>query len=561
MMLFINELFSSIFVMSVNSSIVALLIIVVRLALIKSPRIFSLMLWFVVFFRLLCPITIQNEFGLPILLQNNINQTIGTWIPASILAEPIITQESENKTYLLPTNTAEPALITSSDLYSATFNVLSYVWFFGFIALFLYNFLSYILLKRKMRLATRMGENIYESDRIKTPFVLGLIRPAIYIPKGLEVDELEYILNHEQIHIKRYDNLLKPIALLAVTLHWFNPVVWISFILMSQDMELSADESVLKRSTIDIRKAYAASLIRLSTARGGLFFSLTFSKTSVESRVKNILNFKKPAFWVYAVSMIAVVGIGGFLLVNGEEKDIDGSLAWAHNLSVKDVQLIETVISPSDRDAQYKKMSSQELKSIVKIINSSEGEIVDSPDELGSTITLYITTKEGAVHTYQNLMNTYLVIDNVFFIADHDWLENCFKQFEGDGSIPDGFYERVTGVTTEYRLIKLDENGEALGEISDSEGADRKLAEDLVFNYMIKSTIYPAKDINAFEECYLLRVIYSTSNLNETHDYYLFSVNGDSYMQNGKDGFCAEINTELYNGIVNIINSTIAGKT
>lgn len=559
MMLFINELFSSIFVMSVNSSIAALFIIVVRLALKKSPKIFSLMLWFVVFFRLLCPITIQNEFGIPLLLQSNIDQTIGTGIPASMTA-PIITQESGNKTFLLPTNATDPALITSSDLYSAAFDVMSYLWFFGFIVLILYSFLSYILLKRKMRLATKIEENIYESDRIKTPFVLGLIRPAIYIPKGLEGNELEYILNHEQMHMKRYDYLLKPIAFLAVALHWFNPVVWISFSLMSQDMELSADESVLKRSTDDTRKAYAASLIRLSTAQGGLFSSLTFSKTSVESRVKNILNYKKPVFWVYAVSLIAVIGIGGFLLVSGEEKDINDSLAWAHNLSVNDVQLIETVISPSDSDTQYKKISSQEFKAIVKIINSSKGKIVDTPDELGSTKTLYITTKEGAVHTYQNLRDTYLVIDNVFFITDHAWLKNSFKQFKGDTSIPDGFYERVAGVTTAYSLIKLDKNGDALGEISDLEGANRKLVEDLVFNYMIKSTIYPAKDIYAFEECYLLRVIYRTINLNETHDYYLFTVNGDSYMQNGKDGFCAEINTELYNGIVNLINSTIAVK-
>ena len=553
MMVFISDLFRSIFAMSVNASIVAILIIIIRLVLKKSPQIFSLMLWLVVFFRLLCPITIQSEYGIPILLQSNISQDTNSGLPI-FLTSPIITEGQANQPYLLPTNATDPTWITSSNLYSTSFNIMCCMWFLGVIVLILYGFVSYILLKRRMQVATKIEGKIFVSDRIKTPFVLGIIRPRIYIPKGIEGSEFEYILKHEQTHIRRYDYLFKLIAFLAVALHWFNPIVWISYSLMSQDMELSADESVLKKSTIDMRKAYAALLVRLSSAQGGLLTSLPFSKTCIESRVQNILNYKKSTFWVYTVSLVAVIGVGGVLLGN-DGGDIDDSLAWAHNLSVNDVQSIETVISPSDKDTQYKKISSQEFKVIVKTINSSKGRKVDAPDETGSTITLYITTQAGTVHTYQNLMNTYLVIDNAFFLADSVWLENSFKQFKGDASIPDGFYERVTGVTTTYNLIELGEDGKALRELSSLEGTDRQLAEGLVYNYMTKSTLSPTKDIYTFDECYLLRVIYSKNNLNETHDYYLFKINGNCYIQNDKDGFNVEIEEAMYNDIVNLINS------
>ncbi|MFZ3371951.1 MAG: M56 family metallopeptidase [Desulfitobacteriaceae bacterium] len=549
MTFFITGFFDTIFQMSAIASIVAIIVMVVRLVLKKAPKVFSLMLWLVVFFRLLCPFAIQSSYGLPNLLSNNINHTVGTLIPATMPILPVITEEHGNITHMLSTDVPDTVLTTSNDLFFTLFDTLRYMWFFGFITLVLYGFISYMLLKRRMRIATKVDGNIYETDRIKMPFVLGFIRPKIYIPAGLVGSELEYILKHEQTHIKRYDYLLKPIAFFAVALHWCNPVAWIAYILMSQDMELSADESVMKQAGEDIRKAYSTSLVRLSSVQSGLFIPLAFGQTGVKSRVKNILNYKKPAFWVSIVSLIAVIGIGGFLLTNDKAKDIDDSLAWANNLSVNVVQSIETVISPSDGDSQYKKNSPEEFGAIIKIINASKGQKANAPDELGSTITLYITTKEGIVHTYQNLRNAYLVIDDVYLSADNSWLESSFKDFEGDASLPDGFFERVTGITTTYGLMKLGKNGEVLSLLAPLEGTYRQLAEDTVFSYMTKSTIYPAQDIDSFDECYMLQVIYSSNNSNETHDYYLFATDGDTYMQNGKDGFYAKVNTELYNRI------------
>lgn len=257
--------------------------------------------------------------------------------------------------------------------------------------------------------------------------------------------------------------------------------------------------------------------------------------------------------WILLLNFIVL--LFSVIVTNNYLKDTDDSLIWANNLSENDVQSIEMVISPSDRENHYKKFSSEEFGAILKIINASKGQKVNEPAELGSTITLYITTKEGLIHTYQNLRNTYLVIDNVYFSADNSWLASSFKDFKGDTSLPDGFFERVTGITTTYGLMKLGKNGKVLSLLSPLEGTYRQLAQETVFNYLIKSTLYPPQNIDSFDVCYLLRVSYNSNNSNETHDYYLFTMNGDAYIQTGKNGLNAKVGTELYNRMGTLLDS------
>jgi beta-lactamase regulating signal transducer with metallopeptidase domain len=152
---------------------------------------------------------------------------------------------------------------------------------------------------------------------LKTPFVLGLLRPKIYLPVGFNDKERSYILLHEQTHINRKDHIIKMLAFLVLSVHWFNPFVWIAFMLMSMDMELSCDERVLKEMNEDIKKPYANSLLSLATRRHILNGSpLAFGEGNVKGRIKNVLNYKKPRFWVIVLAAIIAIAVGIGLLAN-----------------------------------------------------------------------------------------------------------------------------------------------------------------------------------------------------------------------------------------------------
>jgi hypothetical protein len=174
--------------------------------------------------------------------------------------------------------------------------------------------------------------NIYESDQIDTAFVCGFIKPRIYVPVGVEEADLPYILEHEETHIRRKDYLIKPLAFLVLILHWFNPLVWWSFSLMSRDMEMSCDECVLNRLGKGVKAAYSGSLLSLSVSRSAplLAHPLAFGESNVKARIKNVINYQQPRFWVIIVAILAV-GLSVLVFTTNPEKDeLDPirSLAW-----------------------------------------------------------------------------------------------------------------------------------------------------------------------------------------------------------------------------------------
>jgi len=300
-----TTVFITILNMSIAASIVALAVMLVRIPLRRAPKIFSYALWGVVLFRLVVPFSFESMFGFMSASTNVIPQNI-------VFGQtPMI--ETGVQFFDAPINAAihnaMPATTVGDSInpIQVFFGIAGYVWLIGVIALLLYAVIGYIGLKRRVRFSTLVRENIYETDQIKTPFVLGLIRPKIYIPAGMELLQQDYILKHEQTHIKRFDYLVKPFAFLVCALHWFNPVVWASYFLMAKDMEMSCDEAVLRQSDEDIRGAYSSALLNLSMKRSGLLTPLAFGESNVKSRVGNVLNFKKPAIWIIIVSLLVVV--------------------------------------------------------------------------------------------------------------------------------------------------------------------------------------------------------------------------------------------------------------
>ncbi|HHU75268.1 MAG TPA: M56 family metallopeptidase, partial [Firmicutes bacterium] len=196
------------------------------------------------------------------------------------------------------------------------------IWLLGLVLLLTYSIYTATRLYRQLGSAEPIIGNIHEMRGLKTPFVFGLLRPKIYLPTGLAEKEKSYIIKHEQTHIQRFDHLIKPLAFLVLCVHWFNPLVWLAFFLMSEDMELSCDESVIKQLGSAIKKDYSTSLLALSAGRrqtiGGC--PLAFGENNPKGRIINILNYKKPAFWVIAIAIMAVIAVVAGLVANPQKK-------------------------------------------------------------------------------------------------------------------------------------------------------------------------------------------------------------------------------------------------
>ena len=325
-----NEYFYKILNMSFTASIVIAFVLVVRIALKKMPKVFSYVLWSVVLFRLICPFSFPSMFSLLPVKANPISQDIGYMQIPKIDTGIAAINNSVNVT--LPAATLQ-ASVNPLQIWIL---ICSQIWLLGVAALLVYSLIALLRLKKRLQDATLCKENIFISSKIKTAFVMGVFCPKIYLPSILNNAEQNYILLHEQTHIKRLDHIVKLISFLVLCAHWFNPFVWAAFFLCGKDMEMSCDESVIKQLGNDVKKDYSASLLALATGRRVVNGTpLAFGEGDTKCRVKNVLNYKKPGFGVILAAVLAVafVVIGlttspkevphGFAGVNASILEID----------------------------------------------------------------------------------------------------------------------------------------------------------------------------------------------------------------------------------------------
>lgn len=316
----LRELFIAVLNMSITASYVALGVMLVRLFLKKVPKVLSYVLWIPVLFRLVSPIAFTSAFSFLQLINLNARPGRGMtdYVPRDIgfMGEPAvnfgINSINNGVNTLLPQATPM-ASVNPMQIWMAA---LSVIWLAGFLLLLIYSILSYVKIKRRLKTATLVRDSIFETDQIGTAFVCGFLSPKIYVPVGVPETHLPYILAHEQTHIRRCDYLIKPLAFLVLTIHWFNPLMWVSFALMSRDMEMSCDESVLRKMGSHIKGDYSNSLLSLSIKREGLLPAspLAFGESSVKARIKNVLNYKKSSFWILAVAvLVCCVVVAGFV--------------------------------------------------------------------------------------------------------------------------------------------------------------------------------------------------------------------------------------------------------
>lgn len=309
--------------MSLTASFVILLVVFLRFLLKNTPKIFSYALWAVVLFRLVCPVSFESAVSvLP----------SAKPIPGEIITSENTANWAINSGIAAIDNVVNPLLYeTSPAPMRSNLSIVAALWLAGAAVLFLFSLFSLVRLHCRLVGAVRYDSGVYLADSIPSPFVIGIVNPRIYLPSGLSDQEREYVLLHEKNHIRRGDHLIKILAFLALCVHWFNPLVWLAFYLSCEDMEMSCDEAVMRRMDTDIRRAYSASLLNLSAGRGiPLGTPLAFGEGNVKTRIKNVLHYKKPAFWVCLVAAVAVVAAAVGLLANPPGQNSDGILFPAY---------------------------------------------------------------------------------------------------------------------------------------------------------------------------------------------------------------------------------------
>lgn len=316
-----ETLFLKVLSMSATAAVVILVVLLARLLLRKAPKVFSYALWAVVLFRLLCPFTIQNPWSLTPSIQVEPAGEGLDMVEINMERVEVVIRVDDSpagRPGSIPSNVPAGPSVHPDDAVLAGTSVpgvlaaVSIVWLTGAAILLGYSALSLLRLRRKLVGSVPLeGEkNVRLADHIPSPFVLGLFRPNIYLPSDLPEGERDYILLHERTHIRRCDHLFRALAWLALAIHWFNPLVWLAFHLAGRDMEMSCDETVLRKMGRDVRADYSTSLLRLSTGKRLPAGPLAFGAGDPTSRIKNVLSYKKPALWVVVIALIGVLCAG-----------------------------------------------------------------------------------------------------------------------------------------------------------------------------------------------------------------------------------------------------------
>ena len=302
-----QELFSQILNMSLTGSLIILLVLLARMLMKQAPKIYSYALWAVVLFRLLCPVAftapvsplqvLQPEVEAASTLTSQVTYVYTREAPtAEALQQPAVAQPQVNGETV-----NEPVSLK---------NHLAVLWAAGAAVMLLSSLYQYLRLRLRLVGAVLYRGEVYLADHIRSPFVLGVFRPRVYLPSDIPVKERRYIIAHERHHIRRGDHITKLLAYGALCLHWFNPLVWLAFSLAGRDMEMSCDEAVIKKLGSHIRADYSASLLRLATGRKIIAGTpLAFGEGDTKGRVINMAKWRKPKLWVSIACAILCVAV------------------------------------------------------------------------------------------------------------------------------------------------------------------------------------------------------------------------------------------------------------
>lgn len=445
-----DDVFLKLVNLSISASWLILAVLVLRVVLKKAPKWVMPLLWGVVALRLVCLFSIESALSLIPSAET---------IPSEIVTEtrePVLYEQATLDIVTNPTlpSAAEVPVGVSRQQAQVDFNIYSVLWLAGMAALLVHALVSAGKLKRKLATAILLRDNIYESEFVDSPFVFGVVKPNIYLPMHMDEGTAAYVIAHECAHLARRDHWWKVLGYLVLALHWFNPLVWVAYILFCRDIELACDEKVVKGLDGAARADYSQALLSCAaTKRAVAACPLAFGEGNIKMRVKSALHYRKPAFWVAAAAVLAVVIVAVCFLTN--PKSERGSLVWAQKLNAADVASIELYVPAEGEARQYKKLDTEEMAQAVELINSSRGTYIEKPETVyaGLPVWFLLTMDDGTVHAVGSVVGHYLIIDGDTFDADvenqAEWENYVLK---GDSASPIDMADRLSyalyGMTT-----------------------------------------------------------------------------------------------------------------
>lgn len=426
-----ENLFLTIVNMSITATWAVLAFTLLRPLLKKVPKWVNCFLWGIVALRLCLPFSLESVFSLiptaetiPTNITTSAKPQIDTGVGVvNSVVNPVISESF----------TPDPSY--SANPLQVIVGVASYIWVVGLVLMVIYCAVSYIMLKRKVSASVHYNNNIYYCDNIETPFILGVIKPKIYIPSGVNENDLQFILEHEKSHIKRKDYLIKPISFLILSVYWFNPAIWLWYILLCRDIESACDEKAIKFYDNEYKKLYSTALLNCSTQKRIIMACpVAFGETGVKQRIKSVLNYKKPAFWVVGFAMILTVWLTIFFVTNPKED----------NKNKEDI--------PS----QNYTYATESTCDFVSIKDNYYYAVIDKTSEY-SGLGLYLCDENGEMRFICELGTTFLqgaTIGNTFYYIADDYM--LHKVVLNEISKPDLFLEELYNGETTYSIENIE---------------------------------------------------------------------------------------------------------
>lgn len=431
------DIFLKIVNMSISASWIVLAVLVLRLLLKKAPKWINGVLWGIVGLRLIMPFSLESIFSL-IPSSETISKAPDSPRPHFESGVTIIDNQVND---YLKGRYFEGVSRPVNHFVDAT-TILAIVWTIGIAVLLIYTVISYLRLKSKIGTAVLLRDNIYQSENVVSPFVLGIVKPKIYLPFNVNEQDMKHVIAHENAHIRRKDHLWKPFGFLVLTLHWFNPLMWLGYLLLCRDIELACDEKVVKEFNNEQKADYSEALLACSVNRRIIAACpLAFGEVGVKDRVKSVLNYKKPAFWITLVAVIASIILSVCFLTNPtKSKNNDLLLEVLYN--------DKTFISESGETfyfLEYKPYGSLEIIPEKYTLLDLNG---DGKDEL----VVYINPDFGkymVFRVYKNKVYGYVFWERALISLKQD---GTFVQSGGAGL---SAYARLKFEKDKYRIIEL----------------------------------------------------------------------------------------------------------